>query len=63
MDEFDWEDVDLDEHYDITERHTTRVRVIKNRYSGLTGKACALYYDRNTGRMNEVFEEDLEEAK
>ena len=48
---------------DVTERHTTRVRVIKNRYSGLTGKACALYYDRNTGRMNEVFEEDLEEAK
>ncbi len=48
---------------DVTERHTTRVRVIKNRYSGLTGKACALYYDRSTGRMNEVFEEDLEEAK
>jgi len=48
---------------DVTERHTTRVRVIKNRYSGLTGKACALYYDRNTGRMNEVFDEDLEEVK
>tara|TARA_R100001463_G_scaffold3178_2_gene13012 strand:+ start:1176 stop:2759 length:1584 start_codon:yes stop_codon:yes gene_type:complete len=48
---------------DVTERHTTRVRVIKNRYSGLTGKACALYYDRNTGRMNEVFDEDLEEPK
>jgi len=48
---------------DVTERHTTRVRVIKNRYSGLTGKACALYYDRSTGRMNEVFEEDLEEVK
>jgi len=48
---------------DVTERHTTRVRVIKNRYSGLTGKACALYYDRSTGRMNEVFEEDLEEPK
>tara|TARA_R100001510_G_scaffold5052_3_gene3963 strand:- start:602 stop:2257 length:1656 start_codon:yes stop_codon:yes gene_type:complete len=48
---------------DVTERHTTRVRVIKNRYSGLTGKACALYYDRSTGRMNEVFDEDLEEVK
>lgn len=47
---------------DATERHTTRVRVLKNRYSGLTGLCSSLYYDRNTGRMAEVFE-DLEEAK
>jgi twinkle protein len=46
---------------DPVERHTTRVRVIKNRYSGLTGKACALYYNHKTGRMEEVIDDDLEE--
>ena len=46
---------------DPVERHTTRVRVVKNRYSGLTGKACALYYNHKTGRMEEVIDEDLEE--
>jgi twinkle protein len=39
---------------DVMERHTTRVRVLKNRFSGLTGPACALYYDRMTGRMTEI---------
>jgi twinkle protein len=42
---------------DLKDRHTTRVRVLKNRHSGLTGPACALYYDRITGRMTETFEE------
>lgn len=42
---------------DIKERHTTRVRVLKNRFSGLTGPACSLYYDRITGRMTETFED------
>ena len=46
---------------DPVERHTTRVRVVKNRYSGLTGKACALYYNHKTGRMEEVIDEDLED--
>jgi twinkle protein len=41
---------------DIKERHTTRVRVLKNRFSGLTGPGCSLYYDRMTGRMTETFE-------
>ena len=39
---------------DIEERHTTRVRVIKNRFSGLTGPACSLHYNRETGRMLEL---------
>ncbi len=39
---------------DIEERHTTRVRVIKNRFSGLTGPACRLNYNRDTGRMLEL---------
>lgn len=38
----------------IEERHTTRVRVIKNRFSGLTGPACSLSYNRQTGRMIET---------
>lgn len=42
---------------DIRERHTTRVRVLKNRFSGLTGPGCSLYYDRITGRMTENFED------
>ena len=32
----------------------TRVRVLKNRYSGLTGLACSLFYNRDTGRMEEI---------
>lgn len=40
-------------------RHTTKVAVAKNRYNGLTGPACALKYDMNTGRMIEVTMEEL----
>ena len=40
-------------------RHTTKVAVAKNRYNGLTGPACALKYDMNTGRMIEVTLEAL----
>jgi twinkle protein len=40
---------------DPKERHTTRVRVLKNRWSGLTGPAASLFYDRVTGRMTEIF--------
>jgi len=44
---------------DPTERHTTRVRVLKNRFSGLTGPAASCYYDRTTGRMTERQDEPL----
>ena len=27
---------------------------LKNRFSGLTGPACALHYDKETGRMKET---------
>ena len=39
-------------------RNTTHVRVLKNRFSGLTGKACDLLYDLRTGRMTEHVLED-----
>jgi len=44
---------------DVMERHTTHVRVLKNRFSGLTGPACRLLYDLDSGRM--VERKDLEE--
>ena len=42
------------QHEDPNERNTTYVRVLKNRFSGLTGLACRLLYSRNSGRMNEL---------
>jgi twinkle protein len=39
---------------DPNERNTTYVRVLKNRFSGLTGLACRLLYSRMSGRMNEL---------
>jgi len=47
------------QHEDMNERNTTHVRVLKNRFSGLTGKACRLLYNRVTGRMSEIPEETL----
>ena len=44
---------------DTTERNTTRVRVLKNRFSGETGKACSLLYSATTGRMTEYEENAL----
>ena len=38
-------------------RNQTTLRVIKNRFSGLTGKACRLQYDSETGRLSEVLDE------
>ena len=37
----------------LEERNTTTVRVLKNRYAGVTGPACKLLYDPTTGRMAE----------
>jgi twinkle protein len=42
------------QHAEVNERNTTYVRVLKNRFSGLTGLACRLLYSRMTGRMNEL---------
>jgi twinkle protein len=42
---------------DLVERNTTRVRVLKNRYSGVTGPACSLLYNKETGRMFEIEDE------
>ena len=41
-------------------RNTTAVRVLKNRFSGETGLAGELFYDKHTGRMSETIEQDEE---
>lgn len=48
---------------DATERNTTKVRVLKNRFCGTTGPSCDLLYSLHTGRMvetdgEEAFEDD-----
>lgn len=47
---------------DMTERNTTHVRVLKNRYSGMTGPAGHLLYDNDTGRLHDYEPTDMEEA-
>lgn len=34
--------------------NTTTIRVLKNRYSGETGVACHLFFNKDTGRLSEV---------
>lgn len=48
------------QHEDEEVRNTTLVRVIKNRFIGLTGPACLLYYDKHTGRLEETEGKDDE---
>lgn len=42
--------------------HITALRILKNRFSGETGIACYLAYDRETGRLHEC-DPDFEEEK
>ena len=39
-------------------RNQTTIRVIKNRFSGLTGPACKLQYNQDTGRLTEIVEDE-----
>ena len=41
----------------------TVVRVLKNRWTGETGVACLLEYDKYTGRMNELASSDLDDME
>jgi len=45
---------------DLVEANTTRVRVLKSRYTGDVGVATHLVYDRITGRLNEMDTDDIE---
>ena len=39
---------------DDIEANTTTIRILKNRYTGDTGVACHLHYNKETGRMTEI---------
>jgi twinkle protein len=39
---------------DEIESNTTTIRILKNRYTGDTGVACRLHYDKETGRMTQI---------
>jgi len=45
------------QHEDPIIRNTTRVRVLKNRFAGITGPAGNLLYNKETGRMFEMDDE------
>jgi twinkle protein len=45
---------------DPIEAATTRVRVLKSRYTGDVGVATHLLYDKDTGRLSEVDYSDIE---
>lgn len=44
-------------------RNTTTFRILKNRYLGLTGKAGQVFYDKDTSRLEEIFEDVTEESE
>ena len=48
---------------DRENKNRTTLRVLKNRFSGETGIACNLLYDRNTGRITEDTNPLFEEAE
>ena len=45
---------------DIDEARTTRMRVLKSRYTGDVGLASHLLYDKDTGRLSEVDVSDIQ---
>ena len=45
------------------ESRTTRLRILKSRYTGDVGLANSLLYDVETGRLSEYFDKELEILK
>ena len=48
---------------DDVESRTTRLRILKSRYTGDVGLASSLLYDTETGRLSEHFDSELEILK
>ena len=46
---------------DDRQANTTTIRILKNRYTGDTGIACYLHYNKDTGRMSQVDNPFMEE--
>jgi twinkle protein len=47
---------------DPQEANTTHMRVLKSRYTGNVGMATHLFYDKDTGRLKEIFNNDDDEV-
>ena len=45
---------------DPEEARTTRLRVLKSRYTGDVGLAARVVYDKDTGRLTELTDNDIE---
>jgi twinkle protein len=45
----------------LVERNITTLRILKNRFTGETGPACYLLWDKHTGRLKEI--ESLQEVQ
>jgi len=45
---------------DPDEARTTKMRVLKSRYTGDVGLACSVIYDGETGRLHEISNKDIE---
>ena len=46
---------------DPDEARTTKMRILKSRYTGDVGLACRVIYDAETGRLSEVDNSDFED--
>jgi twinkle protein len=44
---------------DEDEARTTRLRILKSRYTGDVGMACRVIYDAETGRLSEISDDDI----
>jgi twinkle protein len=44
---------------DPDEARTTKMRILKSRYTGDVGMACRVIYDAETGRLSELTDEDI----
>ena len=45
---------------DPEEARTTKLRILKSRYTGDVGMACSVVYDSETGRLSELSDDDIE---
>tara|TARA_R110001583_G_scaffold159586_1_gene311422 strand:- start:750 stop:1160 length:411 start_codon:yes stop_codon:yes gene_type:complete len=45
---------------DEDEARTTKLRILKSRYTGDVGMACRVIYDAETGRLSELSDNDIE---
>ena len=48
---------------DELEARTTRLRILKSRYTGEVGLATSLVYDKDTGRLSEYSDDELLNSK